>query len=456
MRAILLLIIGLNILAVAGAASDWEEHDVRLNWGESVSFYNYNITAVDFRPGTVEENPEKCKTETDGVNRRIFGCDDWVFLKIYKDSNHILDAVLAEKNITIDGADFFNETSYEDDESSLRIIAQDVVTGYHIPTPYAELKILIKMNESDFDIAKNLTITKTVPAEANINPCNQFIPITITVESIGNLNFSNIGVGDSVGDGFVSEPHDLKWSISLHSGEMWQTAYKIKPLKPVAGAEYSLPPAMLYIGRYNKTYNLSTGNLSFILRSSDIILSKTVDMEKEGNVTINLSVKNNGSRAASVKVWDSFVPGMEMLRGDRNFSIVLQPETSYNQSYVLKINNLSGNISLPPANFTFDEYRSCYDPEGKTQAITGSGISNPVQITFAKAVPTEVHIAPAETSPAPPIEKSKNTSDTPAFYESLMAELKNLPTKLLKILGLSGKTSGQTATGNMPAYSGGD
>ena len=75
MRTILLLIIGLNLMAVAAAASDWEEHDVILNWGESVSFYNYNITAVDFRPGTVEENPEKCDNETNGYNRKIYRWD---------------------------------------------------------------------------------------------------------------------------------------------------------------------------------------------------------------------------------------------------------------------------------------------------------------------------------------------------------------------------------------------
>jgi hypothetical protein len=307
-------------------------------------------------------------------------------LKISKHGNHVLDAALAKENHTfVDGAEFYNETSYEDDGSSLRIIAQDVVTGYNIPTPYAKLTLLVNMKSIDLDIANNLTINKTVPQEVNVSPCYQSFPISLSIENIGIFNFPQIRVKDQAGDGFISDPQDLNWSISLDRGQIWQTQYQIKPLKPVPGAEYILPPATLYIVFNNRTYNLSTGNKSFVLRSSDIILSKTAVMGKEGNVTINLSVKNNGSRASAVKVWDSLLPGMEIVGGDLNFNLVLQPGIYYNQSYILRINNISGNISLPPANFTFDEYKTCYDNEDK-QTVTGSGISNPIELTFASAV----------------------------------------------------------------------
>ncbi len=338
MRAILLFIIGLNIMAVAGAGSEWEEHSVTIKWGESINISEYNITAVEFRPGTVEEitNKTKCEIEADSYKRKVWGCDDWVLLSISRDGNHLLDASLAKENHTyVDGVDFHNETSYEDDESSLRIIARDVVTGYNIPTPYAELKILVKTKESiEFDIAKSLTINKIVPREANVNPCYQSFPVALTIKNTGIFDFSFISVTDRAGEGFISEPRDLNWSISLYRGEMWEIQYLIKPVVPVAGAEYKLPPAVLYVVSNDKTYNLSTGNKSFILRSSDIILSKTAGMGKEGDVTVNLSAKNNGSRASAVKVRDSLHPGMEMVSGDMNFSIVLQPGTSYNQSYL--------------------------------------------------------------------------------------------------------------------------
>lgn len=461
MRAVLFFIIGLAVIITAAAASDWEEHSVTLKWGESVSFYGYNIIATDFRPGTIEEHPEKCGNVTGSNQRKVIGCDDWVLLKIYKNGNHVLDAPLVDNNhtffpVSIDRAEFYNQTAFEDDDGSLKIIAQKVVTGNTLPSPYAELEIMVKTNETDFDIAKNLTINKTISNPANIYPSYQFIPVTIAVENIGKFNISYIRVVDGVGDGFTSESPDLKWGISLHRGEMWQTQYLIKPLKPVAGAEYTLPPATLYVEFNNKTYNLSTGNKSFILRSSDMILSKTAYKKEAGNVTVNVSLKNNGSRAALVNVWDSLLPDMEIVSGELNFSLVLQPGKYYNNSYILKLNNISGNISLPSARFTFKEYKPGYSPGGDLQAvqnITGSGISNPVQITFAKAVPTDARIA---STPSPPVEKSKNTSDTPGFYESLMTELKNIPANILKILGLSGETSGQTATGNMPAYSGDD
>ncbi len=460
MKAILLLIIGLNIIMV-GAASE-EEHSVTLKWGESASFPPYNITAIDFSPGTVEERPDLCNNETwydnsTNYEQTSYGCNDYVFLNISKDGIHVMDAALSKVNRTIGGAEFTNETTYEDDEGSLEILVQNITVGYYITTPYVNLDITIENNESgELDIANNLTINKTVPDPASVFPSYQFIPVTIAVKNIGKFNFSYIRVIDDIGGDFESEPSDLKWSIYLNSGELWQAQYLIKPLKPVPGAEYILPPATLYVEFYNKTYNLSTGSPSFILLSSEIILSKTAD-RVASNVTVNLSLKNNGSRAALVKVWDSLPPGMEIVSGELNFSNVLQPGDSYNNSYIFKLNNMSNNISLPPARFTFKEYKPGYRPEGNLQAvqnITGSGISNPVEITFTKPAPTEVHITPAENPPD--IENSKNSVNSPGFLESMVAELKNIPVQILKILGLSGKTPEQTATSSQPIYSGGD
>ncbi len=438
MRAILLLIVGLNIMAVAGVGSEWEEHSVTIRWGESIAISDYNITAVDFRPGTVEEitNKTKCEIEPDSYKRKIWGCDDWVLLSISRAGKHVLDAALAKENHTyVDGAEFLNETSYQDNESSLRIIARDVVTGYNIPTPYAELKILVKEKERiELDIAKNLTINKIVPLEANVNPCYQSIPITVTIENTGIFDFPFISVTDRAGDGFISEPRDLNRTISLNRGGMWQTQYLIKPAAPVAGAEYKLPPAVLYVVINDKTYNLSTGNKSFILRSSDIILSKTAGIGKEGNVTINLSVKNNGSRASAVKVRDFLHPGMEMVSGDMNFSIVLQPGTSYNQSYVMNINNASGNVTLSPANFTFDEYRTCYDTGEDKKTITGSGRSNPVELTFASAVSPPVQTAsPLAPTAGKPSNEATSDND-PGISGTLSISGYELPYTYLAIL----------------------
>ncbi len=418
MKTVLFFIVLLNIIAIASASE--LEHNAILKWGESVSVSGYNITAVDFRPGTVEEitNKTKCVNEPDAFKRKAWGCDDYVFLTVFKNGDHVLDDALTERNNTfIDGAEFFNETTYEDTESSLRIIALDVVTGKYIPSPYAELRILVKRNELGLEIAKNLTIVKTVPAEAHVNPLFEFIPVSISVKNIGPYNFPYIWVNDSITDGFISKPQELGWGISLKSGELWQEEYFIKPLKPVAGKEYTLPPSALYVVYYNRTYNLSTGSHSFILRSSEIIVSKTADkteVKSHGNVTVNISVKNNGSRAALVKVRDSIIPDMKVMSGELNFSIVLQPDESYNNSYILKLNNASDNISLPYARFDFKEYWSAYDPETKSQANTGSGISNPVEIRFASASAQEKNTSadPSTDNSAAesPAEKSSTNS----------------------------------------------
>jgi len=407
MKAILFFIVLMNIIAVA-SASEWEEHIVTVDWGKSVNVSGYNITVADFRPGTVEEpaNKTKCDVESDVFKRKGWGCDDYVFLKVSKNGDFLFDAALTQKNNTfIDGTEFYNETDYEDAQSSLRIIAMDVVTGRYIPSPYADLKILVKSNEFEFDIANNFTIVKTVPAEANVNPSYPFIPVLISVKNIGTYDFSYIWVNDSVSEGFISRPQELGWGISLKKGETVQEEYLIKPVKPVAGKEYTMPPATIYVVFNNITYNLSTENGSFILRSSDIIVTKSGDkteIGEPGNVTVNITVKNNGSRAALVKVRDSILPDMKIMGGELNFSIVLQPDESYNNSYILKLNNISDNITLPYANFDFKEYWTDYNPETKRQNNTGSGISNPVEIKFISPSKQEN----TASSLAPPDEKN--------------------------------------------------
>jgi hypothetical protein len=229
--------------------------------------------------------------------------------------------------------------------------------------------------------------------------------VLISVKNIGTYDFSYIWVNDSIPDGFVSRPQELGWGISLAKGETKEEEYLIKPLEPVAGKEYTLPPVTLYVVINNITFNLSTDSYTFILRSSDIIVTKSADkteVKEPGNVTVNITVKNNGSRAALVKVWDSILPDMAIAGGELNFSIVLQPDESYNNSYRLKLNNISDNITLPYARFDFKEYWSDYNPETKTQKNSGSGISNQVEI---KSLSTSKQENTA-SSLAPPDEKT--------------------------------------------------
>lgn len=420
MKSVIFFIILLNIIAIA-SASEWEETTATLYWGKSVNVSGYNITAVDFSPGTVEEptNKTKCDFESNPYSRKAWGCDDFVSLKVFKNGDLIFDAALTVRNHTfIEGFEFFNETVYEDAQVSMKIIALDVVTGKYIPSPYAELKImaLVKSNGFEFDIANNFTIVKKAPAEAHVNPISEFIPVSISLKNTGTFDFAYIWLNDSIPEGFISNIQEPGWGISLKKGDIWQQEYWIKPIKSVAGKEYTLPPAVLYVVYNNRTYNLSTGNYSFILRSSDIIVTKTADrteVKEPGNVTINISVKNNGSRAALVKVRDSILPDMEIAGGELNFSIVLQPGESYNNSHILKINKISNNISLPYARFDFREYWSEYDPETRKLNYTGSGISNPVVINSVSPSTQEntaSYVTPPDEKPSVNASSDKSSS----------------------------------------------
>ncbi|MBU4076302.1 MAG: hypothetical protein KKI06_06310, partial [Euryarchaeota archaeon] len=214
----------------AGAVESGEySTSMKINWGESVNVSGYTITVVDFSPGTVEEPEDKtkCDLESNAFKRKAWGCDDYVMLEVFKNGYPLFGAVLTESNKTIDGSKFYNETVYEDAQGSLRIIALQVVTGKYIPSPYAELKILVRINRNDrndfeFDISNNFTIVKTAPAEAHVNPFSEFIPVSISVKNTGTFDFPYIWVNDSIPEGFISKPQELGWGISLKKGYIWQ------------------------------------------------------------------------------------------------------------------------------------------------------------------------------------------------------------------------------------------
>jgi hypothetical protein len=281
--------------------------------------------------------------------------------------------------------------------------------------------------------------------------------VLISVKNTGTYDFSYIWVNDSIPEGFVSRPEEPGWGISLAKGETKEVEYLIKPLKPVAGKEYTLPHATLYVVFNNNiTYNLSTDTYSFILRSSDIIVTKSADkteVKEPGNVTVNITVKNNGSRAALVKVQDSILHDMELMGGELNFSIVLQPDESYNNSYILKLNNISDNITLPYAKFDFKEYWSDYNPETKTQKNSGSGISNQVEIkslspskqeNTASSVarpdentPVNASSAKASSSPTEELPSADTSWDILAIIRSLLSP-QQLPYAVLVLLAGGG------------------
>lgn len=445
MKAYLLFFAAVFLILITPAlGSDWKDHGaVTLKWGETVNVSGYKITAIDFRPGTIEER-KTWKNETTTINiceaedditqeifkkdaasvRRIFGCDDWVYLTVFKNNVGVLEVALAERNITVEGMDFYNETTYHEGDEMLRIKAEDVVTGNNIPTPYATIRIFTKKNEEvQIDIAKNLSIKKTVSPEIHINPSWSWISVVLDVENIGNMNFSTIDVVDSPPQDFKLESmQELRWTIALSAGQKWQAIYSIKPLRPIAGKEYSLPKARLYVSNGSKQYNLSSNIARFVLFSSDIILNKTLEKKtvKPGeNVTVLVHVKNNGSRASLVKIKDTLPQNAELVSGVLNFSTVLQPGTFYNNSYVIRINNASGNITIPPAELTFKEYKQGYDPENDIQPITGNATSLSPVITVGSTSP---QLPPANSATVQKTENVEKREDTSSKQEESLVD----------------------------------
>lgn len=433
MRAYPIFFALLLVFIIPAQGSDWKDHGaVTLKWGETVNVGGYNITAIDFRQGTIEEakNESKCLAEPDPSVRKIFGCDDWVMLIVFKDNVEVLDVALAKRNITVEGVDFFNITTYPVDDASLKIVAEDVITGYNIPTPYAILRVYTKM-EPPIDI-KNLSIRKIISPELYVSPSWPLVYVTLEVENIGITNFSNIDVVDRASDDFKIEPlTELHWTLDLKAGEKWQTIYSLKPLQPIAGKEYPLPQASLYISNSSRQYNLSSNIASFKLFSSDIILTKTLEKKAampDENISVLVLVFNNGSRASLVKIKDSLPQNAELVSGVLNFSTVLQPGTFFNNSYIIRINNASGNITIPAAELIFKEYKPGYDTERNPQAITGNVTSLSPVLTVGSTSPQLASADIATVQKTETVEKRDDMSSEQeeSFVDGIIKKVRDL------------------------------
>ncbi|GFO97572.1 uncharacterized protein ig2599ANME_1776 [groundwater metagenome] len=387
LRIVVIMLLLISSAAdVKSGASTSSSSEITLNWGDSILIAPYEITAAGFSEGTVEEKKDKCSSAKD-YEKRLFGCLDYVLLKVTKGDKHVLDVVLSDHNITVEGAELTNTSIFEDEDFILTLFARKVVTGYNIPSPYVELTITLKQKEKKQEEVDKVpaSLLKTVPEWAYRSyDEDKSACISLEVENLANTYIQGI-LRDSVPDCFAVAK-ELKWAINLKPQEKWHTSYLIKQVNCTEDV-HTFPQAVLEITYQGKLYNISSSNSAIKLYGSRIVMDKSV-RGRDGEYSVDVNIKNEGNRASRVMVKDVVPEGAEMVSGVLNFTIVLQPGMEYTNSY-----NVTGNIvALPGAVAEFYDY----NPSTGRFFRSGSVSSQESNISETQDIP-EANSKPAST-----------------------------------------------------------
>jgi len=310
MKTYICIILAILILALANAPiaaeenGNWEERiNYTLYWGDSIDVNGSLITANDF------SKAKPFDTDT-----------DYVMLTIISESSEEWNAMLSINNSALPDSKII--------EGRLNITALEVVTGNDIPSPYTKIGVSI------FNITTY---------------------ITIQLHNLRGSNIEDISINETLPENLILDPEieDIHIAdLSPYSKEVIQ--YSVKALYP---GNYTIPPTEIRFVNKGITYFQYSNSTNLIVHGSYINATKTV----KGNKTdpevldITVNVKNEGDRAAHIRVHDEMIIDSKFIEGKNSANLVLFPENTTTLSYSVHIDKIQGNMIVPSAVIEFTD-----------------------------------------------------------------------------------------------------
>ncbi len=337
MKAYICIILAILILALANAPiaaeenGNWEERvNHTLYWGDSIDVNGSLITANDF---------SKAKP---------FDVDtDYVMLTVLSESSEEWNILLSVNNSNIPDSKII--------DGRLNITALEVVTGNDISSPYTKIGVSIfnvTTGEADSWVNATLQVSKTKLKNANID---ERAYITIQLHNLRGSNIENISINETLPENLILDPEieDIHIAdLSPYSKEVIQ--YSVKALYP---GNYTIPPTEIRFVNKGITYFQYSNSTNLIVHGPYINATKTV----KGNKTdpevldITVNVKNEGDRAAHIRVHDEMIIDSKFIEGKNSANLVLFPENTTTLSYSVHIDKIQGNMIVPSAVIEFTD-----------------------------------------------------------------------------------------------------
>ncbi|MBC7086351.1 MAG: DUF11 domain-containing protein [Methanomethylovorans sp.] len=228
--------------------------------------------------------------------------------------------------------------------------------------------------------------------------------VTVIARNTGSFSINSLTINDTLNDNFSPvDDVQLEKIISIGPDQTVEVIkYAIKPLKP---GTYKLPAATADFIADGKSYSSKSKEPAIEVKGPYIVLEKKANISSflpGDDVLITIEVKNEGNRAANVKINEIVPEGTSYVTGPMSFNSVVKAGSSESFSYTLKLEN-KADIELPATKATF------IDMEG----YTGMKNSSPLLIPFMIAGNVVVYHNQPEEEYSPEAEAGQQVDE---FY----------------------------------------
>ncbi|MCD4821642.1 MAG: hypothetical protein K8R11_06160 [Methanococcoides sp.] len=320
-----------NAPIAAEENGNWEERiNYTLYWGDSIDVNGSLITAHDF---------SKAKP---------FDVDtDYVMLTILSESSEEWNAMLSINNSALPDSKII--------KGRLNITALEVVTGNDIPSPYTKIGVSIfnvTTSEADSWVNTTLQVSKTKLKNANID---ERAYITIQLHNLRGSNIEDISINETLPENLILDPEieDIHIAdLSSYSKEVIQ--YSVKALYP---GNYTIPPTEIRFVNKGITYFQYSNSTNLIVHGPYINATKTVKINETDPEVLDftVNVKNEGDRAAHIRVHDEMIIDSKFIDGKTSANLVIFPENTTNLSYSVHMNSIHSYMIVPSAVIEFTD-----------------------------------------------------------------------------------------------------
>jgi len=340
-KLICLLMVTICLCGFAGAESnsdtssdddlEWlDAEEYTLYWGDEVNSSSYLINAVDFSPS------------------KAFDSDnDYVVLSVLTNRSESWSTILALNNSDI--------SDYKNFDDRINISVLEVVTGNDIPTPYATISVSI--SKEDVHIAPVVKwIDATISVEekrTNEIYIDERANVDIVIENRGSDQLESISVIQDIPDELIFDPDaNINWNFSLDAYGKRTYQYSLKALKP---GTYNISGTQVLVNDEGRLHSKFLNGSELIVHGPLINVKKSMSSDVvavNDVINVNISLSNDGDRAAHVSFTDELPEGGVLLDGDLVLSKVFHPGDNLSINYSMRMDK-EGRIIVPSAKARF-------------------------------------------------------------------------------------------------------
>jgi uncharacterized repeat protein (TIGR01451 family) len=320
----------------------------------------------------------------------------------------------------IDGKTSYHFTSVEEDE-----VLDPIEIELEIPEYWDETDVDITVTTKSEDIngeihedsetetitimpVVELIVSKTVTEEIYMD---ETAHVSVSIWNNGIYGVSSVTLSNpQTNDLEIQDNVETEVVLSIGAKE---TQGKILEytLKPTKTGKYTIPVATAtFTDPDGKSHTFKSDKSTIEIDGPDIVLTKTVSPESVNpgdEVTVKVTVKNQGTKDASVTTTETMPDNATYVSGDLSFHDVAVHGKSYTYSYKVEVEG-TGDIKVPETTATFIDFE-----EYKGERVSNNPI---ITVVDPSEVTTESSSSSSTSSSSSGTEQDSNSSSTSEGY----------------------------------------